>query len=333
MPPPQGAGAAANAQPAPNQFNTVTTVPDFESENRARRRGFRRGFIGGLIVGGGIEHIRHKRRERRMAREQERQLSAKDRAVLLEKKARLIEEEQRQNQEYWQEKKRSRELQELQKESVKLVQKNETQPKADLESPPDSLRMDAATPNETQKLRDATEQKPKEPHIIAPVFVHREARHEQNVQAPRARVEESPEEVVSESEQSHLEQSTWHTIEVDSQGGTVENGRVEYGAAFEDERAKERQPRDAPRSVPSSAGEVALVASALHDSARAEHIKRVQKSVELSGGELADLDLSNSSSPTQIVKKIAGPPTTAFGTFVWSVFLIVLIAVAVFLFV
>lgn len=83
-----------NATPNAQNPNVQRAVDDAEYEGR--QRGRREGVLAGLLVGGGIEHFRHKRREKKLAKQHEKEMKAQEKRVeRLESDYAVAREEQR----------------------------------------------------------------------------------------------------------------------------------------------------------------------------------------------------------------------------------------------
>ena len=299
--------AIANIMPLP--------FPDPEEEyRRGHRRGFSRGLIGGLLLGGGIEHIRHKRRERRMERAHDKALEAKDKLMATEQEKQRIEERRRTDAEYWDGKKHARLAREAeQSQEVHLeterVRAQQTEQLAGEQ---------AKELTSVEKARDDEHAQ----HVVAPVFVPsaREMTPEGAVKPAQAETESELVDSMDIPRNHRIEQSAWHNIEVDAHGNATQESQIQYGKEFRHERAQESLIRDEPHGVPSAAGEVALVANALAEEKHKDHMDRVKKSVGLAPEESRNkLRQANENSLSSSVKKALGPPTTPLATLVWFV--------------
>lgn len=277
-------GGSFNAMPTP----IATPEEVDEAYLHGRRRGFQRGFLGGLIVGGGIEHIRHKRREKRMEKSHEAEFNKQERKLEDVESGHKIAEEKRQSQEYWDEKKKSEE----------------------------QRRKEAEHKNELAKKEVArNSQTPQDKHIIAPIF----SKGYEHLKPPSETDSDEPEVALEELK---LERSAWHNIEVDRQGKAIENTKLEYGHEYFKEKQKERGPKE---DVHGAAGEVALVASAFQDSSHERHLGRIKSTVGLSSKDSTKLlKEANANGLSKSLKKALSPPTTAFATVVWAAALLTL---------
>lgn len=231
VPPIHTANAAPNT-PAGNPFNnpnTATAVP-FLHPNQAPRSPYRRnryGFIQGVLLGGVIEHIRHKRREKRMdkAHTAESKQAKKEIAGITHEKTVLEKkiEQLKTNVKVEKAKTNTAEKTQLaqEKKITKLV-------KAKKEAP--APRMQDAAPRPV------------------PVTNHELPRHTAELKAIEAEekkkkeaiAQPTAEEVLKVPDSHKIEQSAWHSIEVDKKTGlAVEDQSFQYGEEFKHEQHQE----------------------------------------------------------------------------------------------
>lgn len=197
-----------------------------DAESVAFRRGRNRGLVAGLLLGGGIEHIRHRRRERRM----ERQFA-----------------EERKQQQKQVENMRWDQVREA--ESAK-IREAATERQRNIEQ----TRSTVQTEKE-QAVRSETSEQEKR---VA------DEKHRAAMQAEKE-AQQHETEHLDIAEGHHIEQSAWHNIEVDQQGHAVQESSIEYGHEYYKERSQETAPKHR-QQFDEAAGEVALVAAALNES-------------------------------------------------------------------
>ncbi|MFZ2513082.1 MAG: hypothetical protein WAW63_01340 [Candidatus Saccharimonadales bacterium] len=281
------APASPNNQSAasPDVLNAIEDATDY-----AYRRGRNKGLVAGLLVGGGIEHIRHKRREKRM----EKKFAAERRE---------------------------------QKRSI------------------ENIRWDHIRETEAQKVRDEAAARFQRAERVAPATQERavsaatmlekriERTEEDKKPRPLTKAElielERQREQIEVGQGNRIEHSAWHSVEVDRHGKAVQETALDYGHEYYKERAKEVDPVSK-QHVDVAAGEVALVAAALHASsppASSSHnaswptpSKAAESTVTSSDGAT---DLRD---PKSVLKTITTPPTTTAGTIGWFIVLVVLLA-------
>lgn len=162
-------------------------------------------FWPGVLVGGAVEHIRHKRRERKMEKSQKLQQS---RIAQLEYTQRRTALEQQ-----------TEANERLRAEHAARYKTPTEKPAAATEAFP--MPMVAEHSPEQSKIEQSkAEQQPKQPLPEQPGVATEE---------------------VKPLEGHHIEKSTWHKIEVDDRTGQVaENSNIVYGEAFQRERRPEQ---------------------------------------------------------------------------------------------
>jgi len=134
----------------------------------------------------------------------------------------------------------------------------------------------------------------------------------------------------------HIERSAWHNIEVDEHGKLAQETSFEYGHEYYKERSAEVGPKTR-HQFDEAAGEVALVAAALHGSDK-EQVKssRTTQSFRTDAGSVLqatpsnapkpqDKTASNSAPGQSVLKSLTSPPTTVAGTIGWFLALIVIL--------
>lgn len=206
--------ASANLQPA-----QPAPAPEMYSNVRAERRN----LITGIIVGGLIEHIRHKRREKRMERTHENRvkgLSESQKAT----ETRLHKSEQKAE--------RTKTTLERQIERLKQAVTTEVPLPFRTESSP----MEAATRSEATPMPTRT---------TADISPSRQLESNENKKSV-AEVPVQPEEQEMELPQDRrVETSVWHRIEVDKKTGkAVEDPTFAYGEEYHHEQHQERLRRE-----------------------------------------------------------------------------------------
>lgn len=174
-------------------------------------------FWPGVVVGAGVEHIRHRNLEKRMDKEQDAQ---KERIDELEAAARRDRLEQN-------------------------IAENEL-----MRTEADARYREAASPVKAPSLPSSPVRAEQSPLI--PIAVEQSQSQPQRLRpeaAPAPIVAPETEEPEAEAdsnplERRHIETSSWHAIEVDDRTGHVaEDSHITYGEAFTQEQRAERQPK------------------------------------------------------------------------------------------
>ncbi len=302
-PPPFGYNTPPPPLPAPSPNRLV--VPNPEAEAEAWRNGRRRGLVAGLLLGGGIEHIRHSRREKRMTKKfQKEQLQQKKRAEKLEQSFETARYE------------RIAEKKHAADEQIR------------------STYFERLTQNEQQAVAERAEGR----------VVHEKRATGLALEAERARAEKTriqqqaekvqPAEVLEVPKEHRVEHSAWHAVEVDSHGKAVQETSFEYGHEYYKERAKEVAPQTK-QQVGGAAGEVALVAAALSGNPQASLAQSSSTPLQQSPTDQAKSPPSanqqsqTSLTPQNVLQSITTPPTTATGTLAWALVLVTLLVLLV----
>jgi hypothetical protein len=300
------APAAASLAPnlvTPNALNIGRTIEN--AEDYAYRRGRNRGLVAGLIVGGGIEHIRHKRREKRM----ERKFAAEQK-----EQGKKIENIR------WDH------IREAEAAKVREAhaEKYRVSERGDVAVRPAEARVIPA-PSTAEAVRQRAEiQAEIEKKLAA------ERKETSRVLSKAEQIEqERLREQLELAQGHHIERSAWHNIEVDSHGKAVQETAFEYGHEYYKERGHETGPKTK-QQVDAAAGEVALVAAALGGSGASSS----------EGGSQGSSTRSQGSSSTQVqpgapakqqslLKTVTTPPTTPAGTVGWFIALVIILVVLV----
>lgn len=299
-------GGAPMSPGAPNVLNANRAIEDVEDQ--AFRRGRNRGLVAGLIVGGGIEHIRHKRREKKMERTFAQERKEQSRKV----------EDMRWDQI------REAEATKVREAAAAKYRTVERPPVAAVPESNRTLQTETAIERrqvETEVKKQLEAERKKEQHIVTKA---------EEIEAQRQR------ELLDIAQGNHVERSAWHNIEVDSHGKAVQETSFEYGHEYYSERAKEVDPK-AKQHVDVAAGEVALVAAALSGGASASTATPPSPSARMTGTALSGQGQSTASStprttqPQSVLKTVTSPPTTVAGTVAWFVALIVIVVVFAFI--
>lgn len=225
------AASAANVQTGPTQ----TDVED--AAYYAHKAGIRKGLGTGLLVGGAYEHFKHKRREKRAAKQFEQE------AKKLEKQNENLQfnvgEQAKQNT------KLKEQVHETERQLSDAQEQTPEQTSAPLRN---AERLSQLTP-ETRVVAAAN---------VAPGISGPSA--EVPVKKPEVLPVAPEEDLLQIPEGHHLENSAWHAIEVDNKTGkAVENPTFQYGHEYYRERAQESTPV---AQSSTAAGELAIAAVA-----------------------------------------------------------------------
>ena len=247
-PTPPNRTPVVTAPSRPNLFNTApltTAAANFNqllqtqlsaeaARNRLRGRG--EGLLAGLLIGGGIEHFRHKSRERKMEKKavaEQKKQSAKLETVEFKARQDQIEA--------------AREA-----ERVRYAHKDAL--KAETAAVAKAQLSEASAINRVRTAEKLTEQQEKEKAELI-----------ERLNAQAAAQEAQAEKIVAD--ENRLETSAWHVYEVDKQGNAVQESSIEYGHEYYQERAAETGPKDQQLGV--KAGSTALTAAVLQNNPHA----------------------------------------------------------------
>lgn len=230
-----------------------------------RQRGRREGVFAGMLLGGGIEHFRHKRREKKQEK--------------LRQKERVVQE--------------------------KRI---------------DKLESDYAVARQEQVSERATNQESLKTQVLQEQQAQEKKVETQELAQLRQQQEMA--ESLKVPDGHHIEQSAWHSIEVDEQGRAVEHGAIEYGHEYYAERRHESAPK-----IPlnEAAGEVALVAAAMHDEIHDDSVLPNMAQPERNAP--SDEPVHITPPKKRLIQKITTPPSTASGTLGWFIVLVALVIV------
>jgi len=204
-----------------NQLLAVQQAAD-EAWHQGRGRGRGEGLLAGLIVGGGIEHLRHKSREKKMG-----------------KKAKA--EKQKQEKTFESEK----------TELTHRATKDRLEYEQKLHAEADAAII-AQTSEASATTKAITAEKAK-------VDAEKEkAKLIERLNAQAAEQERLDAEDLLKDPEHRIETSAWHAMEVDKSGHIVEDGNIEYGHEYYSERAHETGPKD---QLDAKAGSTAVAAA------------------------------------------------------------------------
>lgn len=298
---------AATTYTAPAVANTTITPTAAagaieDAEYYAYKRGRNKGLVTGLIVGGGIEHIRHKRREKKM----ERKFSAERK-----EQTKKIEDMR------W-DQVRETDAAAVREAAVAKFKTREYSPVATRPEPAKERYIQPAA--EVMKQR-AEIQSEIENKLAA------ERKESERVLSKAEQVElERQREQLALAQGHHIERSAWHNIEVDTHGKAVQESSFEYGHEYYKERAHETGPKSK-QLIDGAAGEVALVAAALSGGEASSAADSTAGRSTTTAASRPDTIQSNDYQQKSVLKSITQPPTTPAGTAGWFVVLVVLLAI------
>ncbi|PID99130.1 hypothetical protein CSA80_03385 [Candidatus Saccharibacteria bacterium] len=332
---------------APNILNSARSNEDLQAY--AYRRGRNRGLVAGVIVGGGIEHIRHKRREKKMTREfaKKRQEQVKKIETIQQNHAREIESAAIREETKLQEAARLQEAAKVRNEA-KIREMAAEKDRANARAA-SGLAVEANHAARTQSLEERTRQRAEiqreiEKKLAAEQKAKEKARITQKLEEKAQAMEQ--EEQAKLAEGHRIERSAWHNIEVDSHGKAAEETSFEYGHEYYQERAKETAPRtkQVKKHIDEATGEVALVAAVLSEGGESRvgggtqpqstYAPRQPQSpaFQQRNSSFAPRPLrqqAHASQPAQrtLLQTVTSPPTTVRGTIGWSIALVIILAI------
>ncbi|MBL8121673.1 hypothetical protein JNM87_02915 [Candidatus Saccharibacteria bacterium] len=329
------------AQSSPNVLSPAGSGTD--AEDIAYRRGRNRGLVAGLILGGGIEHIHHKRREKRM-----------ERTFAAERKEQVKQFDQKLETMRWDQirEKDSEKLRQNEAEKYKVTPVAEASGLGATEAP--RLKSAEAVAVAPVLAAERLGQPPAESYRVASEVAVQAEQERQSAETQRiiAQAEQAEQQLQQEqleiAQGNRIERSAWHNIEVDKTGKAVQEGALEYGHEYYQERAHETGPK-IKQQVDAVAGEVALVAAALSESQSpgegnhevdrtARSVRRTSSALNRSGssngGDSGNATHSTPSDPQyygleanrprSIIKTVTSPPTTVAGTVGWFMVLVLM---------
>lgn len=214
------------SQPNAANFNQLLAVQQAADEawSQGRGRGRGEGLLAGLLVGGGIEHLRHKSREKKM-----------------EKKAKTDKLKQ--------EKSFEADRENLTRKATKDRLEYEQKLHAEADAAIISRTSEAAATAKALAAEKARADAEKEKANLI-----------ERLNAQAAEQERLEAEALLKDPEHRIETSAWHAMEVDKSGHVVEDSSIEYGHEYYSERAHEAGPKD---QLDAKAGSTAIAAALL----------------------------------------------------------------------
>lgn len=204
-----------------------------------RRRGRAEGLLGGVIIGGLVEHFRHKSRERKMERraKQEHQKQAKQ-IENLEFQQKLLQTEQ---------------LEVVRKEEADRYERKAAA-KQELAVVARAQMSEAEAIKHAREVSRANEAQERDKAALI-----------ERLNAQAAKQEQLETEKLLLNPENRIATSAWHAIEVDKTGHAVQETNIEYGHEYYRERGHEAAPKDVV-ARDSVTGAAALTAAAMSHS-------------------------------------------------------------------
>lgn len=295
------APTAANMVSSPATPNVLQTGAIEAAQEYAYRRGRNRGLVTGLIVGGGIEHIRHKRREKRMERKFAAERKEQGKKIENIHWDQVREAEAAKAREVVAAKYRP-------SEQAGSVLKQEIDRNPQMQSATEVVRQRAEIQTEIEK-KLAIERKETVRVLSKAEQIEQERQLEQ----------------LELAQGHHIERSAWHNIEVDRHGKTVQETALEYGHEYYKERGHETGPKT--KQQVAAAGEVALVAAALGGGASAGLSQGDHGAASQPQGSSLAHTQPHAPDKQSLLKAVTTPPTTLAGTVGWFVAFVVILVV------
>lgn len=295
------APTAANMVSSPATPNVLQTGAIEAAQEYAYRRGRNRGLVTGLIVGGGIEHIRHKRREKRMERKFAAERKEQGKKIENIHWDQVREAEAAKAREVVAAKYRP-------SEQAGSVLKQEIDRNPQTQSATEVVRQRAEIQTEIEK-KLAIERKETVRVLSKAEQIEQERQLEQ----------------LELAQGHHIERSAWHNIEVDRHGKTVQETALEYGHEYYKERGHETGPKT--KQQVAAAGEVALVAAALGGGASAGLSQGDHGAASQPQGSSLAHTQPHAPDKQSLLKAVTTPPTTLAGTVGWFVAFVVILVV------
>lgn len=302
------APSTATTYTAPTSANTAATPAAIagaveDAEYYAYKRGRNKGLVTGLIVGGGIEHIRHKRREKKMERKFSAERKEQTKKIENMRWDRIRETE-------------AAKVREAAAAKYRNAERSSTSVRPEVaaeryaQSPAEVIRQRAEIKSEIEKK------------LLA------ERKESERVLSKAEQIElERQREQLELAQGHHIERSAWHNIEVDAHGKAVQETSFEYGHEYYRERAQETGPKSK-QLIDGAAGEVALVAAALHSGASSGgQNATAHPNTTVSGSSQQTAAKPSNATPKSVLRTITQPPTTPAGTVGWFVALVVLLVI------
>jgi hypothetical protein len=205
-----------------------------QTEYYARRHGRAEGFLGGVILGGLVEHFRHKSRERKM-----------------ERLSKQVSEKQEKHLEGLEFQLKTEQLEQVRREEAARYERKAAA-KQEMATVARAQMSEAEAIKHAREFTHSAEEQEREKAALI------ERLNAQAVQQERLEAEG----MLANSE-NHIEESAWHSIEVDKAGHAVQDTNIEYGHEYYQERGHESGPKDvATRDSMTGAAALTAVASA-----------------------------------------------------------------------
>ncbi len=217
--------------------------PSYEDWRRGRKRGRREGLLAGVILGGGIEHLRHKSREKKMEKaskkvEQQHQKTMAE----TENKVNHLSAEQEAL-------RRSLAQERLHSDQAPAEVKKPTVSEAPVLAPLSKFSAEIPMPVRTESVTQHVVAR-SETSVIASAAMAEKAKKDTeqakadlierlNAEAMR---QEREREAGANRPDNRIETSAWHAIEVDDSGHAVQESTIEYGHEYHHEKAQEVGP-------------------------------------------------------------------------------------------
>jgi hypothetical protein len=229
-----------NLPPSPNALPITSQQVPERIRDRASER---KHLVTGLIVGALVEHIRHKRREKRMTKAHNKEVKG----IKKDQEGERIERRAEQNKQLREKTALEKTIERLEKTAVPFAAV------AANKNPEKNVSQKSSS---TEKLQ------------TAPVKTMEEAKKEFEERARKA-VESArePEEELEVPTDHRIERSAWHAVEVDKKTGkAVEDASFGYGEAFHQEQQQEQFKKSSSSlsAAESDASSASLSGGALH---------------------------------------------------------------------
>lgn len=216
----------APAPPSGASFNQLLAAQQAADEawSEGRGRGRREGLLAGLLVGGGIEHFRHKSREKKTEKQVKTERLKQEKKFEAEKSA-----------------------------FTRATTKERLEYEQKLHAEADAAIV-AQTSEATATTKAIVAEKAK-------VDMEKEkAKLIERLNAQAVEQERLEAEALLKDPEHRIETSAWHAMEVDKSGHIAEDSTIEYGHEYYRERAHETGPKD---QLDAKAGSAAVAAAIL----------------------------------------------------------------------
>lgn len=212
-----------NTAPAPTAGSTINQILEQRwalerAEHYGRRYGRAEAVLGGAILGGFFEHIRHKSRERKMER-QAKQLHQKQEKRLndLEFQHNLLKTDQL----------------ELARKQEAARYERKAEAKQEMATIARAQMSEAEAIKRAQEVTHSAQEQEREKAALIE-RLNAQAAHQEQLEAENMLL----------NAENHIEESAWHSIEVDKAGHAVQDTNIEYGHEYYQERGHESGPKD-----------------------------------------------------------------------------------------